>query len=182
MGGLSACWLRKTSRKLRSEPCGASESLLRSHTGLKTAARALREASRRPKSAPGCFKTAPRAFREAREGARALREASRRLTQASKLLKVDFIQEHLRALSGLLMKSQHQVYLDLGLNVTRSGRSKTHSKNQFDSAPLDSASFGSTVSVHVYARAHTSIYIYIYKYVLDAQWGAKVPHLARPWS
>ena len=55
------------------------------------------------------------------------------------------------------MKSQHQAYLDLGLNVTPSGRSETHSKNLFDSAQLDSASFGSTVSVHVYARVHTSI-------------------------
>ena len=64
------------------------------------------------------------------------------------------------------MKSQHQAYLDLGLNVTPSGRSETHSKNLFDSAQLDSASFGSTVSVHVYARVHTSIYIYIYVYII----------------
>ena len=65
-------------------------------------------------------------------------------------------QEHLRALSRLLKKSQHQAFVDLGLNVNPSGRSETHSKNLLDSAQLDSASFGSTSSVHGYARVHTS--------------------------
>ena len=59
------------------------------------------------------------------------------------------------------MKSQHQADLDLGLNVTPSGRSETLSKNLFKSAQLDSASFGSTVSVHVFARVHTSTYLHI---------------------
>ena len=107
-GGLRvpcACWPRKTSRKLRSEPLGASESLLRSHWGLKTATRALQEASRQPqersrrpqdssKSALGGLKTAPRALWEAsrrlqersgrpQDAPRALRDASRRLQEHS---------------------------------------------------------------------------------------------------
>ena len=89
-GGLPACWPRKTSRKLRSEPLGASESLLRSHRGLGTGPRALREASRRLKersgrpkdgfkSAPGGPRTTPRALREA---SRRPRERSGRLKTA----------------------------------------------------------------------------------------------------
>ena len=65
---------RKNSRKLRSEPLWASESLKSAPRGLKTPSRALQEASRqlqerskRPqdalKSAPIGFKTAPRALK-----------------------------------------------------------------------------------------------------------------------
>ena len=171
---------RKPMKKQRSEPLGALESLLRSHWGLETASRALREASRRlqersgrpsdasksalengSKSAPGGFQTAPRALWEA---SRRLQEHSGRLQHRSKsaaggsktpsrmLQDASHVRVSSRALLRLLQKSQHQAYLDLGLNVTPSGRSETHSKNLFDSNQLDSASFVSTVSVHVYAR------------------------------
>ena len=234
---------------------GSSKSLLRSHWGLVTGPRALRESSGRLKdhsgrpkdgfnSDPGGPRTTPRALREAsrrlqgrsgrpQDGSKSAPGGSRRPRSAPQGLKMAHTgvqasqsgvssrvsssaleaaredstssllgsgaQHHpkwafrnalkmvhtgvqasqcgvssrvsssargaLRALSRLLKKSQHQAYLDLGLNVTQSERSETHSKNLFDSAQLDSASFGSTSSVHVYARVHTSIYIYIYIYI-----------------
>ena len=60
MAALPACWPRKTSRKLRSEPLGASESLLRSHWGLETAPRALQEASRQPQERSGRLQDGPK--------------------------------------------------------------------------------------------------------------------------
>ena len=160
--------LPQASRQPRARSGGAQDSCKSDLGDFKTAPRALREASRRLQERSGRPQDASRALRDA---SRRLQERSGRLETAqersgrpqddshrrSSFSKWGFPQEHLRVLSRLLKKSQHQAYLDLGLNVTQSGRSETHSKNLFDSAQLDSASFGSTSSVHGYARVHTCL-------------------------
>ena len=126
-----------------------------------TLPRALQEASRRSQEW---------SKRTQDSSSSALEEASRRPQECSKMLQTwEVPEEHLRALSKMLKKSQHQAHLDLGLNVTQSGPSDTHSKNLFDSTQLDSASFGSTSSVHGYACVHTSTCMYSYVYAHRAR-------------
>ena len=191
---LGGSWPRKTSKKLGSQPLGPRNRC----SGATGASRRLQERSGRPRdgseSAPGGLGTAPRALRQVAER---LRERPRRPQNRPRPLRE--LSERLEERSGGLGTAPFEggaskLLLSEPVDLRHScsgsrGRFKMaaldaaqlHSKWAFGKAceevvrcyGLKSTSFGPAGSVHVYARVHTSIYIYMHNLPYekaDAPW------------